>query len=138
MTPTVTINKADLMAPPVVESLQTRSMFIGLVGAAATVAGAFLAPNDFYSAYLTAFMAALSLSLGCMSILMLYHLVGGKWGTVIRRILEAGMMTLPLMAALFVPILLFGLPHLYEWARPDELAKNLKLREIADSYLNST
>src|SRR5882757_173402 len=136
MTPTVTINKADLMAPPVVESLQTRSMFIGLVGAAATVAGAFLAPNDFYSAYLTAFMAALSLSLGCMSILMLYHLVGGKWGTVIRRILEAGMMTLPLMAALFIPVL-FNLPRLYEWARPEELAKNTKLADIARSYLSA-
>jgi len=137
MTPTVTINKADLMAPPVVESLQTRSMFIGLVGAAATVAGAFLAPNDFFSAYLTAFMAALSLSLGCMSILMLYHLVGGKWGTVIRRILEAGMMTLPLMAALFIPIL-FNLPRLYEWARPEELAKNVKLADLAHSYLNAS
>ena len=32
MTATATINKADLMAPPVAESLQTRSMFIGLVG----------------------------------------------------------------------------------------------------------
>jgi hypothetical protein len=135
MTTTAIINKADLMVPPVVESLQTRSMFIGLVGAAASVAGAFLSPNDFYSAYLTAFMLGLSLSLGCMSILMLYHLVGGTWGTVSRRILEAGMMTLPLMAALFVPIL-FHLPRLYEWARPGELAKNPKLNEIAGAYLN--
>ena len=133
---TATINKADLMAPPVAESLQTRFMFVGLVGAVATVAGAFLFPNDFYSAYLTAFIAALSLSLGCMSILMLYHLVGGAWGTVSRRILEAGMMTLPLMAALYIPIL-FHMPRLYEWARPEELAKNAKLKAIADSYLNS-
>jgi hypothetical protein len=110
-------------------------MFIGLIGAAASVAGAVMAPNDFYSAYLTVFMLGLSLSLGCMSILMLYHLVGGTWGTVSRRILEAGMMTLPLMAVLFVPIAL-NLPRLYEWARPDELAKNSKLQDIARSYLN--
>jgi hypothetical protein len=135
MTATATINKADLMAPPVAESLQTRSMFIGLVGVAASVAGAFIAPDSFYSAYLTVFMLGLSLSLGCMSILMLYHLVGGTWGTVSRRILEAGMMTLPLMAVLFFPIL-FNLPRLYEWARPDELAKNAKLADIAHSYLN--
>jgi hypothetical protein len=134
---TATINKMDLMPPPVAETMQTRSMFIGLIGAAASVAGAFLAPESFYSAYLTVFMVALSLSLGCMSILMLYHLVGGAWGTVSRRTLEAGMMTLPLMAALFIPIL-FGLPHLYEWARPDELAKNAKLADIAHSYLNSS
>jgi len=135
MTATATINKADLMAPPVAESLQTRSMFIGLVGVVASVAGAVMVPDDFYSAYLTVFMLGLSLSLGCMSILMLYHLVGGTWGTVSRRILEAGMMTLPLMAALFVPIL-FNLPRLYEWARPEELLKNAKLKEIAGSYLN--
>ena len=136
MTTTATINKADLMPPPVAETMQTRSMFIGLIGAAASVAGAFLAPESFYSAYLTAFMLALSLSLGCMSILMLYHLVGGAWGTVSRRTLEAGMMTLPLMAALFIPIAL-NLPRLYEWARPDELAKNAKLADIARSYLNA-
>jgi hypothetical protein len=136
MTTTAAINKTDLMAPPVAESLQTRSMFIGLVGAAASVAGAVTAPNDFYSAYLTVFVVGLSLSLGCMSILMLYHLVGGTWGTVSRRILEAGMMTLPLMAALFIPIAL-NLPRLYEWARPDELARNAKLADIARSYLNA-
>src|SRR5438876_2867111 len=126
MTTTAIINKAEFMPPPVVESLQTRSMFVGLIGAAASVAGAFIAPREFYSAYLTVFVFALSLSLGCMSILMLYHLVGGAWGTVARRILEAGMMTLPLMAALFVPIW-FNLPRLYEWARAEELAKNVKL-----------
>jgi hypothetical protein len=135
MTTTATINKADLMAPPVAESMQTRSMFIGLVGAVASVAGAVMVPDDFYSAYLTVFMLGLSLSLGCMAILMLYHLVGGAWGTVSRRILEAGMMTLPLMAVLFVPILLH-LPRLYAWARPEELAKDPKLADIAHTYLN--
>ncbi len=132
---TATMNKSDLMAPPVAETIQTRSLFIGLVGTVAAVAGAFTAPENFYSAYLTVFMFWLGLSLGCMAILMLYHLVGGSWGTVIRRILEAGMMTLPLMAVLFIPILL-NLPKLYPWARPDELAKDPKLADIAHSYLN--
>jgi hypothetical protein len=123
------------MAPAVAETMQTRSMFIGLVGTVAAVAGAFLAPESFYSAYLTVFMLGLGLSLGCMAILMLYHLVGGAWGTVSRRILESGMMTLPLMAVLFIPIL-FQLPRLYAWARPEELAKDPKLADIAHSYLN--
>ena len=69
----------------------------------------------------------LGLSLGCMAILMLYHLVGGAWGTVIRRILESGMMTLPLMFVLFIPILL-NLPKLYFWARPEALANDPKTR----------
>ncbi len=132
---TATLNKSDLMAPAVMQTIQQRSLIIGALGAVASVAGAFLAPQSFYSAYLTNFMDLLGLSLGCMAILMLYHLVGGAWGTVIRRILEAGMMTLPLMAVLFVPILL-NLPKLYFWARPEELAKDPKIADIAHSYLN--
>ncbi|MFZ1130705.1 MAG: hypothetical protein WCA97_09270 [Terriglobales bacterium] len=135
---TATMTKSDLMAPPVVQIMQQRSLIIGVLGAIASIAGAFLAPDSFYSAYLEGFMFWLGLSLGCMAILMLYHLVGGAWGTVIRRTLESGMMTLPLMFVLFVPILL-NLPKLYFWARPDVLADpkaDPKIVEIAHSYLN--
>jgi hypothetical protein len=57
---------------------------------------------------------------------------------VIRRILEAGMMTLPLMCVLFLPILL-NLPKVYFWARPELLndpKTDPKLVDIAHSYLN--
>jgi hypothetical protein len=138
MTTTATMNKSDLMAPPVAQKIQTQSLFIGLVGAVASVVGAFLAPYSFYSAYLSGFMFWLGLSLGCMAILMLYHLVGGAWGTVIRRILESGMMTLPLMCVLFLPML-FNLPRIYFWASPGLLndpKADPKLIDIAHSYLN--
>jgi hypothetical protein len=134
---TATMNKSDLMAPPVAQTIEQRSLVIGAIAAVISVAGAFLAPASFYSAYLTGFMFWLGLSLGCMAILMLYHLVGGAWGTVIRRILESGMMTLPLMFVLFIPILL-NLPKLYAWAQPDRLASDAKLADIAHSYLNPT
>ena len=131
---TATMNKSGLMAPPVAQTMQQRSLVIGVIAAIASVAGVFLAPGSFYSAYLIGFMFWLGLSLGCMAILMLYHLVGGAWGTVIRRILESGMMTLPLMFVLFIPILL-NLPTLYFWARPEGLT-DPKIAEIAHSYLN--
>src|SRR3984957_6066723 len=108
----LSINKTDLMAPPIAQTIQTQSLFIGLVGAVASIAGAFLSPESFYSAYLSGYMFWLGLSLGCMAILMLHHLVGGAWSIVIRRILESGMMTLPMMAVLFLPILL-NLKRLY-------------------------
>jgi hypothetical protein len=132
------MTKSDLMAPPVVETIQTRSLFIGLIGAVASIAGAFLSPASFYSAYLTGYIFWLGLSLGCMAILMLHHLVGGGWSIVIRRILESGMMTLPMMFILFLPILL-NLPKVYFWARPDVLndpRTDPKILEIAHSYLN--
>jgi hypothetical protein len=134
----VKMTKSDLMAPPVVEAIQTRALFIGGVGAVASIAGAILVPGSFYSAYLIGFMFWLGLALGCMALLMLHHLVGGAWSIVIRRILESGMMTLPLMAVLFLPIL-FNLPMLYRWARPDVLndpKADPKMLEIAESYLN--
>jgi len=132
---TATFNKSDLMAPAVAQTIQQRSLIIGVIGAVAVIAGAFIAPASFYPAYLIGFMFWLGLSLGCMAILMLYHLVGGKWGTVIRRILESGMMVLPLMAVLFLPIVL-NLPKLYFWARPEEQAKDHKIADIANSYLH--
>ncbi len=137
-TATGTMSKSNLMAPPVAQTIQQRSLVIGVIAAIASVAGAFLAPESFYSAYHTGFMFWLGLSLGCMAILMLHHLVGGAWSIVIRRILESAMMTLPLMFVLFIPILL-NLPRLYFWARPDLLADpkaDPKILEIAHSYLN--
>jgi len=137
-TATVKMNKSDLMAPPVAQTIQQRALVIGVVAAIVSVAGAVIVPGDiFYSAYLTGFMFWLGLSLGCMAILMMYHLVGGAWGTVIRRILESGMMTLPLMFVLFIPILL-NLKLLYPWAQPAKLASDAKLADIAHSYLNPT
>ena len=138
---TATLNKSDLMAPAVAQTMQQRSLVIGVLGAVLTIGGWFAAgtdaaKTDFFSAYLIGFMFWLGLPLGCMAILMLYHLVGGKWGTVIRRILEAGMMTLPMMFFLFIPILA-NLPKLYAWARPEDVAKNRGLADIAGSYLHA-
>ena len=85
-------------------------------------------------------MAWLGVTLGSMAILMLRHLTKGAWGMVIRRILGAAMRCVPLMVALFIP-LLFGIRRLYIWARPlDGIAdKHLRehLQEITQSYLRS-
>lgn len=133
---TAALNKSELMAPPVAQTMQQRSLVIGVIGAIASIAGALFAPASFYSAYLTGFMFWLGLSLGCMAILMLYHMVGGAWGTVIRRIVESGMMTLPLMFVLFIPILV-NLSKIYFWDRPEALA-DPKIADIVHSYLNPT
>ena len=53
---TATMNKSDLMAPPVAQTIQQRSLIIGVAAAALSVVGAFVAPDSFYSAYLTGYM----------------------------------------------------------------------------------
>lgn len=67
-----------------------------------------------FHTYLTAYFFWLALALGCLSILMLHNLAGGYWGAVIRRPLEAAATTLPLLALLFIPIII-GMPVLYPW-----------------------
>jgi hypothetical protein len=128
----------DLTAPPVVKTIQQRSLVIGLIFAVISLVLAFLRPDEFFRAYLLGYMAWLGVALGSMAILMIRHLTGGGWGMVIRRILGAAMRCLPLMAVLFVPIL-SGLPKLYVWARPlDSIAdKHLRehLQQITKTYL---
>jgi hypothetical protein len=132
---TAGLHRPDLMAPPVVKTIQRRSLLVGLILGVSSVAGAFVRPGEFFRAYLLGFMAWLGVTLGSMAILMLRHLTKGGWGMVIRRILGAAMRTVPLMTLLFVPIL-FGLSHLYKWTDAGEIAKSKHLQEITKSYLS--
>src|SRR5579859_5812669 len=112
----------DLTAPPVVKTIAQRSLIVGVVFGIVAVILAFIRPDEFYRAYLLGFMCWLGVALGSMAILMIRHLTGGGWGMVIRRILGAAMRTVPLLAVLFVPIVL-GMHKLYIWARPlDQIA----------------
>ena len=106
--------------PPHVQRLQRHAGLVGLVCAGLCVVGYFLSPAQFFRSYLMAYMFWLGVVLGCLAILMVHHLVGGLWGMVIRRVLEASTRLLPLMLILFVP-LLFGVSELYPWARPGGL-----------------
>ena len=90
--------------------------------------------EQFFRSYLIAYLFWFGIALGCLPLLMLHHLVGGTWGFVIRRILEAGTRTLPLMLILFVPIL-FGIHSLYEWSHPEVVAADQVLQEKR-AYLN--
>src|SRR5207245_1522087 len=126
-----TTSHLDLMPPPVVKTIARRSLVVGVVSGVIAVAGAFILPHgrdQFFRAYLLGFMAWLGVALGSMAILMIRHLTGGGWGMVIRRILGAAMRTLPLLALLFIPIVV-GMGSLYIWARPLELIEDKHLRE---------
>src|SRR4051812_1238294 len=71
--------------------------------------------RQFFASYLFSWLLWLGLAMGCLILTMIHHLTGGRWGYAIRRFLEAGLATVPLMTILFVPII-FGLQELYPWA----------------------
>ena len=71
---------------------------IGIAGIAVCGIGAIFNPVQFFRSYLIGYLLWLGVALGCLAILMLYHMVGGRWGFLIRRILEAATRTFPLLA----------------------------------------
>jgi hypothetical protein len=128
----------DLTVPEVIRKISQRSLVIGIVFAVISAALAFIRPDEFFRAYLLGFMCWLGVALGSMAILMIRHLTGGGWGTVIRRILGAAMRTVPLLAVLFIPVI-FGIHRLYLWAQPLGNIEDKHLREhleqITQTYL---
>jgi hypothetical protein len=104
------------------------------IGLLVVGASLFLAPIHAFPSYLMGFLFWMGLTLGCFPILMIYHLVGGIWAVPVRKFLEAGISTLPLMAFLLIP-LLFGFGYLYRWTQPAGLRTDLLLEHKA-VYLN--
>lgn len=109
---------------PQLDRFQRIALIVGIVGAVGCLAGAFIQPVQFFQSYLFGFIFWFGLTLGGMAATMLQHLVGGAWGASIRRVLEANASQVPLVAALFVPILVgMWLGDLYPWTRPEVAAE---------------
>src|SRR4051812_31438309 len=100
---------------PSYRSLLGWSLAIGIVASVAVAVGAAFDPAQFFRAYLAAYLFYFGLTLGSMAVLMIYHTSGGAWGYFVRRFLEAGVRTLPLVILAFVPVAL-GIHYLYPWA----------------------
>ncbi len=117
-------------------SVQRIALIVGIVAAGLTAFGAMSNPVQFFRSYLVAYLYCLALGLGSLGILLLHHVVGGRWGSILRKFLEAGSRTLPMLALAFVP-LLFGMHELYEWSHADAVAHDPVIAHKS-LYLNST
>lgn len=113
---------------------QRASFVIGMVALALCAIGATVDRKRFFEAYLMAYLFWLGITLGCLAIVMIHHLAGGRWGFAVRRLLEAATRTLPLLTLLFMP-LLFGIRSLYPWGNPDVVAAD-ELLQHKEPYLN--
>ena len=122
--------------PPVadLEALRKKALMAGGVGLLLCAIGFIVDRDQFFRSWLIAFMLFLGISLGSMALMMIQHLSGGTWG-VFRRVFEASSRTLPLMAALFIPIIA-GMTSLYPWTHADLVEHDEILRHKA-AYLNT-
>jgi hypothetical protein len=105
------MNDLDALRPRM-SRFQGRALAIGVAGLVALAVGAHSNLGQFLQSYLIGYVMWLLIAVGCFAILMLHHLVGGRWGYLIRRPLEAGSRTLPLLVLFFIPLLV-GHSHLY-------------------------
>ncbi|MEO5968483.1 MAG: hypothetical protein ABIQ95_01040 [Bdellovibrionia bacterium] len=74
--------------------------------------------RHFLRSYLFSYLFWADLPLGAFPLLMIYHLTGGKWGAIVRKILEALCDTLPLTAIFSLPILIW-ISEIYPWMIPE-------------------
>jgi hypothetical protein len=109
-------------------------MIAGGILLLASIAGGIFNPQQFFRSYLMGYLFWIGLPLGAMALIMVQYLTGGAWGVVSRRPLESAMRTLPVLAVLFVPILI-GIPWLYGWAHADVVAADAAVRH-RQVYMN--
>jgi hypothetical protein len=110
---------------------RTRAAIAGGIGSVLLLAGLFVNSEQFFRSYLWAYVFCIGVASGSLAWLMLQYLTGGAWGVVIRRPAEAAARTLPLLAVMFIPILL-GIPKLYEWSHA-----GVHLHPHKAAYLNA-
>lgn len=127
MTPSETLR-------PQMDRVQRNALIVGVIAIAASLLGLFQNATHFWQSYLFAFIFWAGLALGCLGIFFLHNVVGGNWGVAIRRFLQAGIKTLPLIAIAIIPVLL-ALKTLYSWTNPEVRAHDFAVGHKA-IYMN--
>ena len=94
MTPAAILDSTEL------RQIQRGALGIGVALAIACLIGAVTDPRQFIRSYLIAYLMWSGIGLGSLAVLMLHHVVSGGWGYLLRRPLEAGAATWPLLLLL--------------------------------------
>jgi hypothetical protein len=121
---------------PQMERVQRSALFVGLLALVISLIGLFMDAAHFWQSYLFAYVFWAGLTLGCLGIFFLHNVVGGNWGVAVRRLVEAGLKTLPLIVLFAIPIF-FALGTLYKWTDAGYRAEHFATGHKA-AYLNPT
>jgi hypothetical protein len=127
-------NQSDA-ARPTLQRFQRIALIVGIVASVLGVVGYFLSGAQFFYSYIFSYFFWMVFALGGLLVLLIESVTDGVWGLMIRRQLESAAMTLPLMALLFIPILI-GMGDLYPWTDPALVAEN-KIVALKAPYLNT-
>ncbi len=95
---------------------------VGLGGSLALGLASPAARHQLWHSWLVASLFVLSVALGGLFFVLVQHATQAGWSVVVRRIAENAMATLPILALLFVPLLLFGMGDLFHWSHAEAVA----------------
>ncbi len=119
------------------KGLTKKHFLIGIIGLLLCIPAYFMDSQQFFHSYLVAFAFWVTLGLGGLFFVLMHHLTGAEWSVVLRRIAEAVMVSMPILALFFIPIALFGIHDLYHWSHHDAVAHDVLLQKKS-AYLNET
>jgi hypothetical protein len=126
---------SDTLLGSQMERVQRNALFVGLVALIVSLIGLFMDAQHFWQSYLFAYIFWAGLTLGCLGIFFLHNVVGGNWGVAVRRLVESGLKTLPLIFLFALPVLFFALGTLYKWTDAGYRAEHFAVGHKA-AYLN--
>src|SRR5579872_6173682 len=117
----ITVRCAARRTAMIHERAELIAWAVGIIGLALALLGWLLEPTVFPHAWLAALSSWIGWPLGCLALLLIHTLTGGRWGEAIQPQLVSGIGILPLLLPALLP-LIFVLPELYPWWRPDAAA----------------
>ena len=124
------------MSAPQLGRVRIAAIAASAVGLVGLIVSALTSESSVFPSYLLAFLFCWGLAGGALALLMVHQLTGGAWGFLIQRPLEAAAKTMPLIALMFIPVVL-GMHDLYHWTHEDAVATDALLQHKA-AYLDTT
>ncbi|MEO7539964.1 MAG: hypothetical protein ABIV21_08040 [Pyrinomonadaceae bacterium] len=109
-------NLEKFQTPAEISRFRTLALGVGGIALIVWAVGAYFNTEQALRSWLLGFIFWGGIGIGSLGVLMLQYLTGGAWGVVIRRIVEAGSRTLPVIFLMFIPLAIgVYTRNFYEW-----------------------
>ncbi len=134
------LRSADAFAP----AIGRIALGVGLLGLGLSAVAAFVPGGGGWSgvlrSYILNYVFVISLALGALFFVLIQHVTRAGWSVVVRRLAELTAGTMPILAILFIPVLipvLTGMSDVYPWSSKTVVAQDESgLLQHKQPYLN--